>query len=366
MNIYLTVTDNFYMSMSIDSKAQQGEDITVHWDIPDGLGYRYRLDFENNHAKGHDYVTGLTQYTLQYPYNKRGFLGLQFVIDTETQGKRKTNMLWLHVNSSVAGDAKPNVILEELERLAFCEVQEDAETNELVFYSLSGDEVDRIKVTGSGGGGGGDLDEIIERLNILEELVQTNSEAIADAQATIDTYINQTDPRLVELESATNDLNERLDSLNTDSITTDHIPVSYTAESDTLTSHIAGIDDALPGAGWNYRTVTTRVGSLLDSLEVQFAWNKDMMIVNGYLNFRAGTVSNTNYFIRSSDFSLPENMRFAYAYLSAFCTTNQQAYGFGLQKTGASWALQSRTNMYFQEPSSVILNGVVILDRSAV
>lgn len=203
-NIYLTVTDNFYMSMSQDSKAQAGEDITVSWTMPEDIGYRIRLDYANGKYRTGDYVTGLTEYTIKEPANRRGFLRLQFTIDTETKGKQKTNELWIHVASSIIGDSSNDVILDELERLAFVEVQKDFDTGELVFYSLSGDEVGRVATDSDPA----EIAGIINRLNALE----TQTASLEQGQAALTTRVENTENSIYTNQVAIADLRTELNT----------------------------------------------------------------------------------------------------------------------------------------------------------
>lgn len=182
-NIKLTVSENYYMTMDFDSRVEAGEDIVISFDIPADLGYRIRLDFQNGKEKAFEYITGMDTFTLQYPYNKRGFLSLQIIFDTISNGKQKTNKLYLHVASSIFGDAHPNVILEELERLAFVEVIVDDE-NELVFYSLSGDEVGRVDIKKGLG-----IDGILARLYNVEMTMTTQGLEINNLQDALDELI---------------------------------------------------------------------------------------------------------------------------------------------------------------------------------
>lgn len=145
-NITLTVSENYYMTASLDAKAMEGEDITVNFVIPEEIeAYRVQFVYQNGANKNYTYLNGLTQYQLTAPYNARGFLRLQLVFDTVPDGKRKTNVLWLHIAGSVYGQTPECVLLQELERMAFVEVQKEVETGDYVFYSLSGDEVGRIE-----------------------------------------------------------------------------------------------------------------------------------------------------------------------------------------------------------------------------
>lgn len=145
-NITLTVSENYYMTASLDAKAMEGEDITVNFVIPDEIeAYRVQFVYQNGANKNYTYLNGLTQHQLTAPYNARGFLRLQLVFDTIPDGKRKTNVVWLHIAGSVFGQTPECVLLQELERMAFVEVQKEVETGDYVFYSLSGDEVGRIE-----------------------------------------------------------------------------------------------------------------------------------------------------------------------------------------------------------------------------
>lgn len=164
MNAVISVSNNFYMTISQDRKAQAGEDITIQLDIPENLGYRIRFDYSNNGLKQRQYLNGMTEVTISSPYNRRGILLMQLVVDTLAEGKRKTNVLWLHVAGSVGGTE--NVVLDELEHLAFVDVQKDIETGETVFYSLTGDEVARIQLDT------GDLTAIEEQIRELNTQIQ--------------------------------------------------------------------------------------------------------------------------------------------------------------------------------------------------
>lgn len=183
MNITLTVTNNFYLSISQDSKAQEGEDITVRFVIPEELNaYRVRFDYSNGKARGYDYLNDRTEITLSEPYNRRGFLNLQLQLDTTDTGKRKTNLVYIHVWNSIYGETNKNVLLEELERLAFVEVQTGKDgTNDLVFYSLSGDEVGRVVMQESD-----DIDELFRLVNELRETTQGHASLIEELQSRVD------------------------------------------------------------------------------------------------------------------------------------------------------------------------------------
>lgn len=243
-NIYLTVTDKFYMSMSQDSKAQAGEDINVSWTMPENIGYRISLDYANGKYHTRDYVTGLTEYTIKEPANRRGFLRLQFTIDTETMGKQKTNELWIHVASSIIGDSSNDVILDELERLAFVEVQKDFDTGELVFYSLSGDEVGRVATDSDPA----EIAGIINRLNALES--QTAS--LEQGQAALTTRVENTENSIYTNQVAIADLRTELNT-NTGAIS------DINDELTTLGSDVTANRESISDLETNYADLSDNV-----------------------------------------------------------------------------------------------------------
>lgn len=220
MNLTLSVSDNYYMTMSQDAKAQDGEDITVIFDIPQTLGYRVRFDYRNGVYVERQYITNQTEYTIKAPANRAGFLQMQIVFDTDTMGKRKTNVIWLHVARSIGKEYPDNVLLQELERLAFVEVQTDADTEEAVFYSLSGDEVGRIQL-----GGGAVIGDLTQRVVALEETasqqgteITSLQEALATMQTDIDNipanYYNKTEvDNLIDDLATTEDIQTAIDNI---------------------------------------------------------------------------------------------------------------------------------------------------------
>lgn len=186
-NITLTVTENFYMSVTQNQILDSGEDIVIDFVIPDNLGYRYRFDYRNGYAKNWQYLNGMTQVTLKSPYNNGGLLWMQLVVDTETQGKQKTQELFVRIRGSVYNGCYADAVVEELEQLAFVEVQTDPNTTELVFYSLAGNEVGRVAV-----GGSVDLQPIYDQLETLttnftelQNAVQTLEQSLTELQTTV-------------------------------------------------------------------------------------------------------------------------------------------------------------------------------------
>lgn len=186
-NITLTVTENFYMTMAITEQINAGEDIIVDFVIPQDLGYRYRFDYSNGCNKNYVYLNGQTTLTIKAPYNSRGLLWMQLFIDTTDQGKRKTNTLFARVFGSVYDGSQTNVIVEELEQLAFVEVQTDPDTMELVFYSLAGNEVGRVNISSAI-----DLQPIYDLINtITNDIIDINS-----AIQTINASLTEIDNRV--------------------------------------------------------------------------------------------------------------------------------------------------------------------------
>lgn len=184
MNATLTVSDNFYMTISQDAKAQEGEDITIVFDIPEEIGaYRVRFDYRNGRHRNIEYLNGRTQITLEGPATRRGFLDMQLVLDMTNGTQRKTNRVLMHVSGSIYGVTPENVILEELERLAFVEVKQELDTSEYVFYSLSGDEVGRISIQAEA-----DIAEIHRQIEELALAVAKNTGDIEDVREQFQSY----------------------------------------------------------------------------------------------------------------------------------------------------------------------------------
>lgn len=201
-NLRLHVDSNFYLTVKLEESIQEGENIIVVWDIDSELEYyRSALAYQNNKRKGKEYVTGDNSLTIGSPFNQKGFLGLEFIFDTRTQGQRKTNTIWANVQYSIAGN--PDDLLAELLSLAFTSTIFEADTNYLVFYNIKGEEVARVEIMSDS-----EAADIMERLEAVEtQLLEVSQTVSANSAKLIEQgnmLVNNTDAISANAQNITN------------------------------------------------------------------------------------------------------------------------------------------------------------------
>lgn len=199
MNIYLNLSDNYYLTITQDSKAQENDDITVHFNIAEGLEYTaIRFDYWNMGAgKSMEYLHGRETVPVTHPFNKRGFLSMQLVVDTKSEGKRNSNVVILHIPGSIYG-GQDDTVLRELERLAFCWCTYDPQTQRMKFFNVIGDEVQDlfldIEIP--------NLDELLEQVADHERRIETLELDLAE----LDTTVSDHTDKIVALTESLNTL----------------------------------------------------------------------------------------------------------------------------------------------------------------
>lgn len=169
--ISLTVADNMGLRLSRQSIANDGDMNTILFSVtqPERLNlFDCRAEIEMG-AKTTFTEVADNQFIL--PQAFAGMIRLQLVY-TRDNGDYviKTNVINAVVGNSINAldPSRPGVgdILAKLQGLAFTEAIIDYETNEMIFFNLSGEEVERFVLPGGGGVGvpsGGYVDQILAK-----------------------------------------------------------------------------------------------------------------------------------------------------------------------------------------------------------
>lgn len=202
VNMTVSVSRNFYLTVSADRKAMEGEDISVIFEIDENIqANSIRVDMKNGRAVDQRFLLNDDrQMFIKGEFTNRGFLWLQVVFSLETGLLRKTNTYALHIFNSVVGVTPWELVQQELEMLAFVEVRKDVETKDIVFYSLTSDEVGRINI--SDWLNTTDLENAVED---LQSLTEEHTELIAALQQALD-------EEAINRENADIDLRNRIDA----------------------------------------------------------------------------------------------------------------------------------------------------------